>query len=81
MLEGASKDEQSKDRVCDLFASLEENPPTDRIKTACNENMHRAGGKLLDRSRYTPNPTPTREMVATARSFCDTCIDRAWEVE
>ena len=62
MLEGALTDDVEIDNVSNLFGHLEDNPPSDRIKKACNENMHRAGGKLLDRSKYTPNSPLTSEM-------------------
>ena len=55
MLEGAFDDDTMLDRVDDLFGHLEKNPPSDRLKMACAENMTRSGGKLLDRSKYTPN--------------------------
>ena len=68
-LEGSFNDDTSIDRVGDIFGHLEENPPTDRIKNACAENQHRAGGKLLDRSKYMPNPPLTDEMKEIARAF------------
>ena len=55
LLEGAITDKDIKKRVGNVFGDIEENPPSDLIKKACTENMHRAGGKLLDRSMYTPN--------------------------
>ena len=54
-LEGALNDDQGKDRASELFGDIEDNPPSDRLRKACQENMHRAGGKLLDRSKYMPN--------------------------
>ena len=81
MLEGATKDEFTKERIGDLFSSLEENPTSDRIKKACDENQHRAGGKIIDRSRYMPNPALTPEIIAAARDFCSNSTNNAWEVE
>ena len=81
MLEGACSDESAKDLVSKLFEHLEENPPSERIKAACAENLTRGGGKLLDRSKYTPNPPLTDEMKDLARSFCKGCTDNAWEAE
>ena len=43
--------------------------------------MHRAGGKLLDRSKYTPNSPLTPEMKESARTFSKECTDQAWEAE
>ena len=40
--------------------------------------QHRAGGKLLDRSKYMPNEPLTREMKDMARAFSEGCIDKAW---
>ena len=81
MLEGEIKDELLKDRVNELFSSLESHPPSARIKHACAENMTRSGGKLLDRSKYTTNPPLTPEMIEAARSFSKTCLNQAWEAE
>ena len=80
-LEGSVKDETIKERISELFSKLEENPPTDRLKDACAENQRRAGGKLLDRARYTPNPPLTPEAKEIAREFANTCMDGAWEAE
>ena len=80
-LEGGTTDELLKDRIGQIFESLESEPPSDRLKIACNENQHRAGGKIIDRSRYTPNPPLTPEVIALAREFSNTCTDNAWEVE
>ena len=55
LLEGIVTDEVGLDRIDELFQHLETNPPSDRLKKACAENMTRSGGKLLDRSKYTPN--------------------------
>ena len=81
MFEGAINDDSALERVSNLFGHLEENPPTDRIKKACQENQHRAGGKLLDRSKYMPNPSITPELKELARAFSKDCIDAAWESE
>ena len=81
MLEGAISDEKFIEHVENLFSHLEENPPSDRIKKACAENQHRAGGKLLDRSKYMPNPPLTNEMKEIARTFSLECKDNAWEAE
>ena len=70
-----------QERLSDLFTDLEENPPSERLKSAKVENMHRAAGKLLDRSKYEPNPPLTDEMMATARKFCSDSTDKAWESE
>lgn len=75
MLEGATTDDTTLDKVGDLFSELEENPPSNRLKSACAENMHRAGGKLLDRSKYMPNPPLTDEMKEVARAFAKSCKD------
>ena len=74
-------DKDISDRVSKLFGHLEENPPSDRMKKACAENMHRAGGKLLDRSKYMPNLSLTPEMKEIARTFSEECIDKVWESE
>ena len=54
---------------------------TDLLKKAAAENQHRAGGKILDRSRYVPNPLITPEMKDMARAFSIECKDKAWEAE
>ena len=59
MLDGEIMDELVKDRVSELFASLEDDPPSERLKKACAENMTRSGGKIIDRSRYITNPALT----------------------
>ena len=81
MLDGSIKDEAIKERVSELFGHFEDNPPSDRIKKACAENLHRAGGKLLDRSKYSPNPPLTEKMKEMARNFANSCTDKAWEAE
>ena len=43
--------------------------------------MHRAGGKLLDRSKYMPNSTLTDQMKEIARAFSSSSKDMAWEAE
>ena len=75
MFEGSIKDEKIKDRVSELFESIENNPPSDRIRKACDENQHRAGGKLLDRSQYMANPPITEEMKEMARAFASGSTD------
>ena len=75
MLEGSLSDEIGKDRASELFGDLEDNPPSDRIRKASQENMHRAGGKLLDRSKYMPNPPLTEEVKEMARAFKLECKD------
>ena len=43
--------------------------------------MTRAGGKLLDRSKYIPNSTVTDVMKEMIRTFTMSCTDKAWEAE
>ena len=74
-------EENMKDRINKIFESLEENPPSDRIKQAFAENQHRAAGKILDRARYVPNPPLTPNMKELARNFSNSCVDNVWEAE